>query len=142
MKKHEKILLFLHWFVGIGALFGGGAAILVPNGPLGISTEELKGGPFTNYLVPGIILFVMLGIGNVVCGLVFKRHYKAQGYMSSVVSYALMIWIAVQCFILKAVAPPHVLYFFIGVIQASLSMKLLWDNNQFPMNLILKILKK
>ena len=60
----KKLLIFLHAFVGIGALFGGGGAVLNPNNPMGISVDVLKNSPFSNFLIPGIILLVVIGFGN------------------------------------------------------------------------------
>ena len=79
MKKVYRLLFILHLFVGIGAMFGGLAAITNPQAPLGISVEALKNSPFNNYLIPGIVLFTIIGLGNVISALMFRYKLKFQG---------------------------------------------------------------
>ena len=64
MKKIYRLLFALHAFVGVGAVFGGLAAITNPKSPLGIPIEILKNSPFNDFLIPGIILFTLIGLGN------------------------------------------------------------------------------
>lgn len=137
MRKVYSILFGLHVFVGVGALLGGLAAIINPQGPLGISVVVLKNSPFSDFLIPGIILFTIVGLGNVISALMFRIKTKYQGYISSVFSWALVIWIIVQCIMLNAVAFLHVLFFTIGLIEAILSMMILFEKGQFPANLFL-----
>ncbi len=126
----------MHFFVGIGALFGGGAAILDPLNPLGVPLNILKNSPFENFLIPGLILFLIIGIGSFVSGLTAMLKSDYQGYISSVSSWALMIWIVVQCLMIRAVAFPHILFFLIGLVGAVLAFTILDDKRQFPTNLI------
>ena len=112
MKTIYMTLVILHFFVGIGALFGGGAAILDPVEPLGVPAELLESSPFSNYFIPGLILFIVIGLGSIGSGITAVKKSLYQGYFSSVSSWALMIWIVVQCLMIRAVAFPHVLFFF------------------------------
>ncbi len=131
----------MHFFVGIGALFGGGAAILDPLNPLGVPLAILENSPFENFLIPGLILFLIIGIGSLVSGLMAVSKSDYQGYYSSVSSWALMIWIVVQCLMIRAVAFPHVLFFLIGLAGAVLALSILYDKRQFPANLLRKHLQ-
>lgn len=142
MKIIYRILFVLHLFVGIGALMGGLAAITNPQEPLGASVEYLKNSPFTNYLIPGIILFTVIGIGNIVSAFTFRFKSKFQGYISSVFSWALVIWIVVQCIMLNDVVALHVIFFIIGLIEALLSMFILFEYKLFPTNIIIDIYDK
>ena len=63
MKRLRLLSLILHFFVGIGAIFGGSAAILNPEAPLGMPVDVLRMGPFDNFLIPGFFLFTVLGAG-------------------------------------------------------------------------------
>ncbi len=121
MKKVKIFLISLHVFVGIGALAGGLAAIINPQEPLGITVEALKNSPFSNYLIPGLILFAVIGLGNIISGLLFAFKLSYQGYMSGVFGLALVIWIIVQCIMLNTVVFLHVIYFLIGLVQVVLS---------------------
>ncbi len=131
----------MHFFVGIGALFGGGAAILDPHSPLGVPLAILENSPFENFLIPGLILFLIIGIGSMISGLTAVSKSDYQGYYSSVSSWALMIWIVVQCLMIRAVAFPHVLFFLIGLAGAVLALSILYDKRQFPANLLRKHLQ-
>lgn len=142
MGKVYRLLLILHWFVGTGALVGGLAAIINPQQPLGMPLEPLKKSPFSNYLIPGIILFYIIGLGNIFSALMFRFKSGFQGYISSVFGWALVIWIVVQCIMLKAIAFLHVLFFCIGLVEASLAITILFEQRLFPINILLKLFKK
>jgi hypothetical protein len=60
----RNIHLFLLAFLGLSAIGGGGALIISPSGKLlgGLPLSILDKSPFTNFLIPGIILFVVLGL--------------------------------------------------------------------------------
>lgn len=137
-----RLLFVLHGFVGIGALAGGLAAIINHQGPLGMSVEALNNSPFSNYLIPGIILFTVIGLGNIISAFMFRYKLKFQGYISSVFSWALVIWIVVQCIILNTVVFLHILFFTIGLIEAVLSIVILFEHRLFPTNIILKFYKE
>ncbi len=146
IKIIKRILLGLHLFVGLGAMAGGLAAITDPETPMGITVEALKNSPFRNFLIPGIVLFTVIGLGNLFSAAMYLAKTKYQGYISSVFSWALVIWIVIQCIMLWAVAFLHVLFFGIGLAQAALSAMLLFEHRLFPTNIILylyhKLLKK
>jgi hypothetical protein len=137
-----RLLFVLHGFVGVGALAGGLAAIINPQGPLGMSVEPLNNSPFSNYLIPGIILFTVIGLGNIISAFMFRYKLKFQGYISSVFSWALVIWIVVQCIMLNTVVFLHILFFTIGLIEAALSIVILFEHRLFPTNIILKFYRK
>lgn len=142
MKLIYKLSFGLHLFVGIGAMAGGLAAIISPLEPLGMPLEPLKNSPFTNYLIPGIILFTVIGLGNVISALTLCYKSKYQGYISGTLGGALVIWIIVQCMMLRAVAFLHVLFFIIGVIQGLLAITILFHKNLFPTNIVMKLYKE
>ncbi len=138
MKTVYRLLFGLHVFVGIGAVFGGLAAIIDPEAPLGITVDALKNSPFANFLIPGIILFSVIGLGNIVSAVTLWLKSRFQGYISSVFGWALVIWIVVQCIMLESIVFLHVLYFIIGMGVAALSAVILFEQRLFPMNFIHK----
>ena len=104
-------LIVVQIFQAIGALGGGAVLIASPRGggvkmPLGY----LDGSPFHDYLVPGIILFVVLGIGPLVVAWALIRRpesaimesvnpfrHEYWGWtLSGVIGVGLLIWIAVE----------------------------------------------
>lgn len=139
MKRVYHLLFGLHLFVGIGAIFGGGMAILNPAGPGGMSKEALVNSPFENFLIPGIILFTIIGLGNIFSAITICFKSRFQGYISSIFSWALVIWIVVQCIMLGGVVFLHVIYFCIGLFEGALSTLLLFKQKLFPANMIIKV---
>jgi len=112
----KRLLVVLHVIVGVGGLAGGYNAIAHPMAPMGASVELLKNSPFTDFLIPGLILFSIIGVGNLISAVLFLKKLPYQGYISSVFSWALVIWIIVQCMMIQAVVFLHVLFFIIGKI--------------------------
>ncbi|MDV4150569.1 hypothetical protein R0131_06945 [Clostridium sp. AL.422] len=142
MKKIYRLIFVLHVFVGLGAMAGGISAIMNPYSPLGLHSDTLKYSPFSNFLIPGIILFVVIGLGNLFSAISILFKSKYQGYISSIFSWALVIWIIVQCIMLRAIAHLHVIFFVIGLIQAFFSIIVLFNQRLFPTNIILTIIRK
>jgi hypothetical protein len=136
MKKVFVYLAILHFFIGIGAIFGGTMGMLYPDNPMGISNDLLKGSPFTNYFYPSLILFAVIGLGNVLAGFAVRLHSKYQGYVSGVFGGALVIWIGVQVLIMGSVHPLHIIYFILGVATVSGAAVVLYKERLFPMNIL------
>jgi uncharacterized membrane protein YqjE len=60
--KTRNIFLIVLGFLSLGAIGGGVVLMISPSGELlGIPLSEFKNIPFNSYLIPGIILFVVLG---------------------------------------------------------------------------------
>lgn len=124
MKPLNISLRIIHILVGIGALFGGMAGILSPDGSaVGISASEaLKNGPFNDFLIPGIFLFVVIGLGNISASVTAKYKNKYQAYISGCLGIILCMWIIIQCYMLYTINVLHIIFFLIGVIQIFLSI--------------------
>lgn len=142
MKKVYKILLVLHLFVGLGAMAGGSAAMLSPQSPMGMSTDVLNNSHFSDFLIPGIILFAVIGVGNIFSALMMFFKLKYQGYISSIFSFVLVIWIIVQCIMLRTIVGLHVIFLIIGLIQSIISISILFNHHLFPTNIIINIILK
>lgn len=127
MRVVYRLLFALHLFVGLGAVVGGLAAIINPQEPVGMPVELLNNSPFNNYLIPGIILFTIIGLGNVISAFMFRFKLRFQGYISSVFSWALVIFIVVQCMMLNTVHFLHIIFFVIGLVEAGISMRMLFE---------------
>ncbi len=73
------VLIILMLVLGIGAVVSGPMLFLAPDGSLmQLPMEELAGTPFSDYLIPGIILFVCNGLFPlfVVIGLVWRPAWR------------------------------------------------------------------
>lgn len=141
MKKIRTSLMVLQGFVGIGAIAGGLAAIVNPNNPMGITTEALVNSPFNNFFIPGIILFTIIGMGSIASAITLGLDFRFQGYVSSIFSWALVIWIVVQCIMLNEIVHLHIVFFAIGLAEAALSAIILFKQRLFPADLVLSFWK-
>jgi hypothetical protein len=57
------ILIGLQTFLGFGAIVSGGFLMLAPDGSmLQMPLSVMQNSPFSNFFVPGLILFVLLGV--------------------------------------------------------------------------------
>lgn len=130
-----KLLIFLHLVLGFGAVFGGLGLVIDPSGELiKMPISLLEYSPFSNFLIPGIILLVMLGILPLVVsyGLIRKWHWEVADRLnlfpqkhwswtySLYIGVILIIWITVQIYFIKQIATIHEAYIFLGLlIQAT-----------------------
>ena len=105
---------------------------------MGISPEVLKNGPFRDFLVPGLFLMCVNGLGNLAAGLVAIKRMKCSGLVSGSMGAILMAWIAIQCWILQDIGPLHVIYFCIGAAQGLLAFALLYEEDLFPASILKK----
>lgn len=88
-------------FQGISGVVGGIALIIDPTGELlGLPLSWLRDSPFGSYLVPGIILFLILGIVPLlVLPGIWKRRQWAW-LLSLFIGVALAVWIVVEIMII------------------------------------------
>ncbi|MDZ7717656.1 MAG: hypothetical protein U5K72_02405 [Balneolaceae bacterium] len=103
----KRILNILVGFQGLSGLAGGFGLILDPTGEaLGIPQEWLLNSIFDTYLIPGVILFVVLGIFPMICyaGLWKGKDWAITG--SFITGIALMIWIAVEIYMIGYISNP------------------------------------
>jgi hypothetical protein len=73
------LLCLLHLVLGISAFAGGGSLMLEPNGSLlDMKLASLHHSPFSNYFIPGVLLFLLNGIFPLLIffGLIFKPDWK------------------------------------------------------------------
>ena len=128
----------IHVCVGIGAIAGGTGAVLNPLSPMGMPPGMLKNGPFTDFLIPGLFLLCVLGFGNLLAAVALIKKLPFHGMLSGALGSVLMLWIVIQCWMLRAVAALHVIFFLIGAVQGLLALLLLFFLNQFPLDYIRK----
>jgi len=70
-----RVLIVLLFFIGLSALISGAMLFIAPDGHLvHWSTDQLRGTPFSNYLIPGIILFTFIGIFPIFVGYGLLKH--------------------------------------------------------------------
>jgi len=120
------LLIILQFLLGLGAFISGGMLVAAPDGALiHMPLSMLQFSPFANFLVPGIILSLLLGLYPMAVAYCLWRkpswgwpdginpfkqmHWCWAASLSSGV--ILLVWITVQMLLLRAVAFLHILYF-------------------------------
>lgn len=92
-----RFLIVLELFLAIGALIGGGALLLAPDGHLlSMPTSMLSRSPFADYLVPGAILFGVVGLGSLVAAAMVFLRVPAAPLAAIAIGVALVGWIVVE----------------------------------------------
>lgn len=111
---------------GLSGLFGGAALIVDPTGELlNMPVSMLEGSPFDTFLIPGLILFTILGIFPmiVVYGLRNRTIWAWPG--AFLVSLALITWISVEILMVgyHAEPPLQLVYGVLGLLMLVLVMQ-------------------
>lgn len=134
MPMTSKLLVFLHLLLGIGAIFGGGGLVIDPSGELmKMPLTLLEHSPFESYLIPGLILFIAIGVFPLLTALALVKKPQIESAnafnlfldkhwswaYSIYLGFVLIIWITIEAFFLKEMIHIHVGYIFLGLaIQA------------------------
>ncbi|MBC8161160.1 MAG: hypothetical protein H7Z42_08060 [Roseiflexaceae bacterium] len=123
-------LIILQFLLGLGAALGGGLLVLAPDGHfLQMPLDMLRTTPFATFLLPGILLFTMVGLYPLaVAYSLFARPawswpdrinpFKTIEWAwaaSLAAGVVVIVWICVQMILLGAVAFAHVLYLGWGI---------------------------
>jgi hypothetical protein len=116
LKLMSVVSIFLLFFTGITALLGGGALIFDPSGgPLKMDTAMLSGSPFDNFLIPGLILFLFVGVSGIIIAflMIGDKSYSTRLVLNQ--GIVLIVWITAQVLMIQQFHILQMLYFAIGV---------------------------
>lgn len=133
----RNVLLLLLALLGVGALGGGGVPIGSPSGWLmGMPLSMLAGSPFRDFLVPGILLFGVLGLAPCLLipallkkpgsrfaeplNLLRDLHWAWTG--SIYVGFSLIIWIQLEMVFLHAVSWLHTVYMLLALLILAVAL--------------------
>ncbi len=95
--KALRFLVGVLTFQGVSGIGGGLGLSLDPSGQsVGIPLEWLQGSPFSDYLVPGLVLLVLLGIGPLVAAFGAWTGRRWSWATSLLVAAGLLIWLGVE----------------------------------------------
>lgn len=93
------VLGILEIFVALGALFGGWNLMTDPSGKsLQMSLDWIKTSPFPDYLVPGIVLFTVNGIGSAFAAIMAFMRIRLGAWLGFFFGGFLFLWICVQVY--------------------------------------------
>ena len=137
LKLFKILLLFWCFFIGLGALWGGSAMLIKPDGSLLRMQEMLpffsvlpfSDVLFQDYVFSGIMLILVNGLSNMVAAVLILRNKRVGFVLGTIFGFTLMLWITIQFVIF----PRNVLstsYFIFGVLQLLCGYTALVSYNQ------------
>ena len=125
------ILMVLILFQAISALPSALLLIIKPSGQLlGMPLSHLEHAPFNNFLIPGLFLFIVLGIAPLLTfiGLIkpfsfrsfeilniYKEHHWSWTF-SYYIGITLILWINIQLLMIRQWGFLHLIYSLLGLI--------------------------
>ena len=115
-------LVVLALFNALSAFAGG---VAVTAGIIGMPLSILAGSPFTSFVIPGIVLFVVVGGSQFVAAVLLLRRREAGLLWSTVAGIGMLVWIFVEIMIIGGGAWLQTLYFLTGLAQVVLVLALL-----------------
>jgi hypothetical protein len=118
MKTIVQVICFVLLLVnGLGAVYGGFLLMVDPSGSkMQMPLSYLEHSPFSNYLIPGIILFIVNGLFSFVT--IMTILFKNVHYYWFVIMQGLLLsgWILFQIILLRIFyAPLHATFLIIGL---------------------------
>jgi hypothetical protein len=125
LSRLAKATFCLEIVLSVGALGGGAALILGPRGEiLPLPLSALLGSPFNSYLIPGLILFSVLGMGPLGAAFLVWRRHELAPVAAFIAGTALLIWVAVQIAIIGYSNEPPLqpLYLVLGTALTALGL--------------------
>lgn len=110
-------------FQGLSGLAGGMGLVADPTGrSLGIPLDWLHGSPFDNYLIPGLVLLLALGVFPLAVTYRLRRRRRRSWLAALLVGVMLIIWIAVEILVVgyQPSPPLQLIYGLLGLIIVAL----------------------
>jgi hypothetical protein len=108
--------------LGLGAVAGGIALVVRPDGSvMGFDVAILAGSPFRDFLVPGLILGGLFGLGSLAVAVIGLRRWHVAPFLAFGIGIGQMIWIPVQLSIIKDLSFFHPTCYAIGLVIATAS---------------------
>lgn len=131
--KHflKYLTIFLLFFNGFGAIYGGFHLIKDSSGSsLGMNTGLLKVGPFTDFLIPGIFLFTIIGLFSLILigALLFK--WRQAPVLITLEGSILLVWLIIQIILIQTYSVNQLIMGITGILLVTLGF--LIRNPGFP----------
>jgi hypothetical protein len=133
-----RLLLGCLAFLGLSAAFGGIMLVANPTGGLlGMPISLLRFSPFQDFLIPGLILGIVFGIGSfaAILALWFRPAWSLASALTHatgehwawsvalVIGSGQVIWIVTQMLMMRGVSVLHFLYGGLGVLIVFLTLE-------------------
>jgi hypothetical protein len=115
LKILSIVSIFLLFFTGITASISGFMLIYDPSGkPLRMNVSILAGSPFDSFFIPGIILFLFLGISSILIAFFVINDHTYSTRMIFYQGFVVIGWIVVQVIMINQFFYLQLIYVLIG----------------------------
>ena len=113
--------------LGLMAIAGGASLVAKPDGSvMELPLRWLKGSPFPDFFVPGLILGGLFGIGSLAVAVFGVLCWKIAPFLAFAIGCGQMIWIVVELAIIREVSILHPICFGIGLAISVASVRWGW----------------
>ena len=129
--KARRIAIGLMVLLGFGALGGGVALVTNPDGSnMQFSVSLLAGSPFSDFLIPGLILGGLFGLGSFAVAWMGLLNWRPAPFLAFAIGAAQMIWIVVELIVIKELSFLHPTFFCVGLAIGTASVFWGWPTFQ------------
>lgn len=112
-KFFKRALMLILSFCALSAL-AGSLALIFTNG-LGMAQDFISG-VFPSYLIPGLVLFFIVGGTNLLAIIVLKKKWLYAVEACATAGFGLQIWIFVEMYIIQQSDALQIVYFSAGTL--------------------------
>lgn len=121
-----KWLGILQFLIGIGAVPAGFGLVMDPSGSaVGFDLQWLEGSPFSDFLIPGLVLMTVNGLGHLVGCFASFRGWRRAGELGLALGVFLTLWILLQVYWIGLGSWLQPAYFIIGLLECGLAIAVL-----------------
>lgn len=122
VRRFATMLGFLQAFIGLGAVTGGLGLVLGPDGSnLGMPLSLLEHSPFDSFLIPGLVLLMVNGMGSLAGSVSsFRLFFSYAAEIALALGAFLIAWIIVQVYWIQSFHWLHALYLCLGIVEVIL----------------------
>ena len=115
LDRYGKLAVGLLVVLGLGALAGGIALLAKPDGSvMHFDVAILEGSPFADFMIPGLILGGLFGVGSLVTAVLGIQRSRIAPFLAFAIGAGQMVWIVVELAIIGEFSFLHPTMFLIG----------------------------
>lgn len=119
------LLGLMQTLIALTALAGGFFFIKDPTGAaMGYSVSMLEGSLFPNFLIPGLFLFLVNGVGSLIGAVLSFIRNRYAGPAAIALGAILVAWIVIQVLVIRSINWLHAVYFVLGLAELVLGLQI------------------
>ena len=124
-RSFNTILCVLQVGIGVTAVLGGFGLVSDPSGAeMEIPLTLLENSIFADYLIPGLVLLIVIGAGNVLGGIATLNRHRHFGTIAIFLGGFLVVYILIETGIVGLLNVSQPIYVILGFSEIVLGLKL------------------